>query len=68
MGIRDLGLLKRDISLHKRYGEWAVGIVEEYGSVGEVSFWVEEGTKERFEETLYLIQGGCSMPERRPQI
>ncbi|TFK73639.1 hypothetical protein BDN72DRAFT_893819 [Pluteus cervinus] len=29
----DLGLLKRDRSLHKRYGEWAVDIVEEYGSV-----------------------------------
>ncbi|KAF8645156.1 hypothetical protein AX16_007984 [Volvariella volvacea WC 439] len=29
----DLGLLKRDIALQKRYDEWAVGLVEKYGTV-----------------------------------
>ncbi|KAF9525517.1 hypothetical protein CPB83DRAFT_545845 [Crepidotus variabilis] len=29
----DLGLLKRDKQLQKRYNEWSVGIVKEYGSM-----------------------------------
>lgn len=32
---RDLGLLKRDKKLQKRYDEWAVGIVAKYGSIGK---------------------------------
>jgi hypothetical protein len=31
----DLGLLKRDRKLQQRYNEWAVGIKEKYGSIGE---------------------------------
>lgn len=34
---RDLGLLKRDKKLQKRYDEWAVGIVAKYGSIGKFS-------------------------------
>ena len=30
---RDLGLLKRDKKLQRRYDEWAIGIKTEYGSV-----------------------------------
>jgi hypothetical protein len=30
----DLGLLKRDRALQKRYNVWAVGIKEKYGSIG----------------------------------
>lgn len=32
---RDLGMLKRDIMLQKRYNSWAVDIKAEYGSIGE---------------------------------
>ncbi|KAG5634461.1 hypothetical protein H0H81_001870 [Sphagnurus paluster] len=31
----DLGLLKRDRKLQERYDEWAIGIKEEYGTIGE---------------------------------
>jgi hypothetical protein len=31
---RDLGLLKRDKALHKRYIAWSPGIVKEHGSLG----------------------------------
>jgi hypothetical protein len=34
---RDLGLLKRDKKLQRRYDEWAVGIVAKYGSLGQPS-------------------------------
>lgn len=32
---RDLGLLKRDRELQKRYEEWAEGVKSEHGSIGE---------------------------------
>ena len=31
---RDLGLLKRDKALQKRYDAWSPGIVKEHGSMG----------------------------------
>ena len=33
--ISDLGLLKRDRKLQKRYDDWVVGIVKQHGSMGE---------------------------------
>ena len=33
--ISDLGLLKRDRKLQKRYDDWVVGIVQQHGSMGE---------------------------------
>ena len=33
--LSDLGLLKRDKKLQIRYDEWAKGIKEQYGSIGE---------------------------------
>lgn len=35
--LRDLGMLKRDRALQRRYDEWAKGIKAEYGSMGEHS-------------------------------
>jgi hypothetical protein len=32
---RDLGLLKRDRNLQKRYDDWSAGIAKEYGSIGK---------------------------------
>ncbi len=32
---RDLGLLKRDQALQKRYDAWAEGVKSEYGSMGK---------------------------------
>lgn len=31
----DLGLLKRDRKLQKRYDDWVAGIVKQHGSMGE---------------------------------
>lgn len=34
--ISDLGLLKRDKNLQKRYMAWTAGMKQEYGSIGEI--------------------------------
>ena len=38
---RDLGLLKRDKKLQKRYDTWAEDVKKSYGSIGTVEFYLD---------------------------